>query len=353
MFWWNASLRIPQGRKTFNTGIIEEDIEPMVTQMMIEQIMTSAGDAFRQFMPSEQGKSLDEQIYPWNVEGISEKMQPSLSPDEADPKTISNILIMRAVEMQHWADYHSYATMIADENFKKLLNAIAWAEHLHHLKLESLLPTPDQPAQSVLMSEVALMMGYERCIEKEPHDTVRNIFEHIWHDHKQHAEFAAQSAQQSGVDIDKMTGGMDLSGGRPLQEQFMRPDDTIWQGETRGIYKKDSVDAQTLINIDLSAAVERAAFHDYACAFVLEKDKTTKLHFGAFQSVEDQHISILGSLRDPSETILERTLLHEQVEMKNYHKMMEQESNPRVRQVFEDLYREDMEHARLFGRIAG
>lgn len=324
----------------------------MATQIMMERMMTSVGDVFRQFIPSERGESLDEQIYPWNVDGLKQKVESPLSMDELNPRTIANILSMRAVEMQHWTDYHAYAKMVMDQNLKKQLNMIAWAEHMHFLMLQSLLPTPNVPSQDVIASELSLIMNYDMCIRDEPNDSVKNAFQHIRQDHVQHAQYAAQQLQNQGADINRMTGGMDMSGGRALNQQFMKPDSTIWQGQYNGVYNKGDVDARTLINIDQSLAGEVAAWNGYACAMTFEKNNDVKLNFGAFCTVENQHVSILGSLRDPSETLLERSLLHEQVEVQNYRQMMESETNPKARKVFEHLYREDLEQARLFGDIA-
>lgn len=324
----------------------------MVTHMMMERMMMSVGDVYRQFIPDEHGEPLEEQIFPWSVEGIQQKKQQRLDPEQMDPMTISRILQMKAVEMQHWTEYLAHAKMITDERLKKLLNSVAWAEHMHYLKLLSLLPVPKSPSQAVLKGEISLIHGYDMCLQNEPNDSIRSAFQHIQHDHKQHAEFAAQQLHSQGMDVQKSTGGIDISGGRPLEQQFMKPDDCIWQGQFDGVYKKDSVDPQTLVNVDMSLAGEMAAWTTYGCASLFEHDDGITTHFAAFSSVENQHVSILSSIKDPTETILERALVHEQVEMQNYHKMMEQESHPEVREVFEHLYREDMEQARRLGELA-
>lgn len=324
-----------------------------MSQMMKDMLMLSASDVFRQFIPSEHGESLDEQIYPWSADGIGQKLQQPLSADEADPKTINNILQMRAVEMQHWMHYHTFSKMVTDERFKKLAGAIARAEHMHFWKLHSLLPIPSSHSETLLKEELALLACYDRCSQNEPNESVKSAFSHIGMDHLQHAEFAMHQVEKSGkMDVNRITAGMDLTGGKPLDQQFMKPDDTFWQGQMNGVYSKADVDPQTLINVDQSLAGELAAWTGYACAATFESDSSVKSSMAAMSSVEDQHVAILSSIKDPSETLLERALVHEQVEVRNYRMMMEQEENPKVRKAFEDLYREDMEQARLFGQFA-
>lgn len=322
----------------------------MATNMMMEQMQT-VSNVYRQLIPSEHGESLEDQIFPWSVSGLKQDMQTPLPAHEGDPRTMYNVMQMMCVEMQHWADYHAYAKMTSDERFKSLLGSLARAEHVHHLKLMSLLPKPHSPSESVLEMETALLTGYNMAIKNETNSVVRSAFSHIFRDHLQHAEFAADRVRDEGCPVDKITGGADLSGGRPLDQQFMKPGDTIWNGRFDGCYSKDTVDVRTLVNVDMLLAGELAAWSGYMCAMENTDDQSLRLNLGAFQSIEDQHMGILGSIKDPRETLLERSLVHEQVEMHNYRMMMEHETNPQAKKVFEDLYREDLEQARLLGQM--
>ncbi len=323
-----------------------------MAQMMKEWLMLSAGDVFQRFIPSEKGESLEEQIYPWSVEGVSRKVEMPLMPSEIDTKTMCHLLQMRAVEAQHWMDYRHYSMMVTDPDFKKLLGQIARAEHTHYWWLHSLMPPANNPSEAVLNSELAIIDSYDMCIQSEPNSDIRAAFEHIKSDHVMHAEYAARQAQSMGSDVNRFTGGMSLSGGRPLEQQFMKPEDTFWHGRMDGVYKKTDVDPMTLVNVDASIAGEIAAWSGYGCAAISEQDQPNRTHFAAFSSIEEQHVALLGSIKDPTETILESSLVHEQVEVQHYKKMMDHITNPRVKAVFEDLYEEDLEQARLFGEFA-
>ena len=319
-------------------------------QMM--QTMMSVSDVYRQFIPSQKGESLDEQIYPWNMDGLKEDMQSPIPIHQGDPNTITNIIQMMSVEMQHWFDYHEYSKWIADADLKKLLESLARAEHMHHLKLMSLLPAPHDASEMVLSGELSLLMAYNMCMANEPNDSVKQAFCIAFNDHLQHAKFAADRVQSLGCDVNAFTGGADLNGGRSINQQFMKLDDTMWQGRADGCYDKNNVDAQTLINVDMALAGETAAWDIYHSAIEHTDDQNVRLNYAAFQSIEDQHAGIFGSIKDPTETMLERSLVHEQVEIMNYQRLMDSEANPQVKDVFADLYREDLEHARLFGQMA-
>ena len=311
----------------------------------------NVADPYRQLIPTNRGESLQDQIYPWGVDGLKKKMEQPFQPHEAAPETLSNIVNMMAVELQHWHAYSSMVKSTNDPKFKSLLNDLARAEQMHHLKLMSLLPVPHAPVELVLEGEVALMTAYGLLMSRESNDSIHDAFMHNFLDHQMHAEFAAQNVQKAGCDPNIFTGGADLSGGRPLNEQFMRPADTMWNASFNGSYDKNTVDPLTLINVDMALAGELGAWDVYHCAMTNEKDSDIKLNFAAFQSVESEHVSILGSIKNPTETPLERGLVHEAVEISSYAMLRDMEEDKRVAQVFDDLYKEDLEQGYILGQF--
>lgn len=318
---------------------------------MTEQMQT-VGNIYRTLIPSEKGESLEEQIYPWNKDGIKQNMQEPIPLEELGPDTLSRIMQMMAVEAQHWNDYRSFSTWVEDQQMKSLLGQLARAEHAHHLKLMSFLPMPKTPSEEVLINETSLLVGYQMAIEHEPNEAVKSAFQHIFQDHLQHAEYADNLMKEKDLPRSTITAGCDFSGGRPLDQQFLRAEDTFWQGKFDGCYSKDTVDKETLLHVDKAMAGELAAWDGYHCAMTVTQTEEINLHWASFQSIEDQHLAILGSIRDPKESLLERALVHEQVETHYYEKFMDMEDNPRVKKVFQDLHREDMEQGWQLGKLA-
>lgn len=336
----------------FERGEHEEmAIQMKVWEESFANLMRSVTDSYRSFIPSDRGEPLDDQIFPWSVEGVRHDTHEQLPLHEGDPLTYQSVMQMMAVEAQHWAEYHAYETWTMDPEMKSLFGRIARAEHIHHLRLMSLLPTPHASSEAVLAAETSLLAVYTMCMENEPDEAIRNAYRHIFADHLQHAEYAADLVRTAGCPADWYIGSADLSGGRPLDQQFMKPQDTIWQGAWQGCYDKNTADPRTAVNLDMAIACEVSAWSGYMYAVHMEQDQDQRMHYGAFSSIEDQHVSILDSIKDPSESMIERALIHEQVEMQNYARLMESETNDQVRKVFAELYREDMQHAWLFGQL--
>lgn len=317
----------------------------------MQEMMQTVSDVYRQFIPSEKGQSLEEQLYPWSLDAIGEIMVEPFHPHELDPQSLAFCMQMMTVEAQHWSDYHAWAEWVSNKEVKSLLEKLARAEHIHHQRIMSLLPVPHAPSEQVLSMETALLMACQNCMDKEPNDSIKNAFNYIFQDHLMHAEFAATDVQTKGCPPAAITGGAELSGGRRMEAQFVKVEATMWQDKFDGSYSKDTVDPQTLLNVDMSIAGEIGAWHGYHCATQNTEERPIKTAWMAFQGIESQHLAILGSIKDPSETMMERALVHEQVEIKNYRMMMDSDINPRVKGLFEDLCKEDLQQAWELGQL--
>lgn len=57
--------------------------------------------------------------------------------------------------------------------------------------------------------------------------------------------------------------------------------------------------------------------------------------YAEIASIEEQHVTQYESIIDPSETWLEKWVLHEATEAYNYYSCVEQEANPRIKALWE------------------
>ena len=64
-------------------------------------------------------------------------------------------------------------------------------------------------------------------------------------------------------------------------------------------------------------------------------DPLARLLYAEIASIEEQHVTQYGSLINPDESWLEHWLVHEAMEAYAYHSFMEEETNPRIRAIWE------------------
>jgi hypothetical protein len=82
-----------------------------------------------------------------------------------------------------------------------------------------------------------------------------------------------------------------------------------------------------------------------------------RLLYAEIASIEEQHTTQYESIIDPNETWLEKWVLHEATEVYNYHGCAQQETNPRLKALWERFLDYELGHLHLaieqFQKIEG
>ena len=73
-------------------------------------------------------------------------------------------------------------------------------------------------------------------------------------------------------------------------------------------------------------------------------DPLARMLYAEIASVEEQHVTQYGSLMDPSESLMEKWLVHEAMEVYMYHSCAAQEDNPRVKALWERFLDYELGH---------
>lgn len=80
-------------------------------------------------------------------------------------------------------------------------------------------------------------------------------------------------------------------------------------------------------------------------------DPIARQLYAEIASVEEQHVTQYGSLIDPDESFLEKWLLHEAMEVYNYYSCVEQETNPRIKAIWERFLDYELGHLNLVSEL--
>ncbi len=76
-------------------------------------------------------------------------------------------------------------------------------------------------------------------------------------------------------------------------------------------------------------------------------DPVARQLYAEIASIEEQHVTQYESLADPTESWLEKWLLHEANEVYNYWSCLESESNPRVKAIWERFLDYELGHLQI------
>ncbi|WP_122858409.1 hypothetical protein [Pseudomonas viridiflava] len=161
-------------------------------------------------------------------------------------------------------------------------------------------------------------------------------FDHLY-------RYSAMLDRLEGKDANNILQGYtDLVPGRPTSEHHRAPQDDL-----RENYQKDQAELITKIHAALITAAEYQTHDYYMNIGPTFPDPVARALYAEIASVEEQHVTQYGSLQDPSETFIEKWLIHEAMEVYAYASCAEQEDNPRIKAMWERFVDYELGHLNL------
>jgi len=157
-------------------------------------------------------------------------------------------------------------------------------------------------------------------------------FDHLY-------RYSALLDRLEGKDANNIVQGYtDIVPARPTIEHHRAPEHDLLQPYEPGAALATKLHALTLTGGEYQT-------HDYYMNIgPLFADPLARQLYTEIASVESQHITHYGSMLNPDETALEKLLISEACEVWNYAGCLEQESNPRVKAMWEKFLAWELGH---------
>jgi hypothetical protein len=158
-------------------------------------------------------------------------------------------------------------------------------------------------------------------------------FDHLY-------RYAAMLDRLEGKDANNILQGYtDIVPGRPTSQHHRAPEDDL-----RDCYNKDKAELITKIHAALITGAEYQTHDYYMTVGPTFSDPVARMLYAEIASVEEQHVTQYGSLMDPSESFIEKWLVHEAMEVYTYFSCSEQEDNPRIKAMWERFLDYELGH---------
>ncbi len=165
-------------------------------------------------------------------------------------------------------------------------------------------------------------------------------FDHLY-------RYSALLDRLEGKDANNITQGYtDIVPGRPTVEEHRAPQDDVRQP-----YERSAAALVSKIHAALITAAEYQTHDYYMNIGPLFSDPIARQLYAEIASIEEQHVTQYGSLEDPTESFLEKWLIHEATEVYLYHSCMQSETNPRLKAVWERFLDYELGHLDLATRL--
>jgi len=203
-----------------------------------------------------------------------------------------------------------------------------------------LISSDHSPLETTIGYEQAAIELTASVAESEPDPYLANGYRYALLEDFDHLyRYAAMLDRLEGKDAANITQGYtDIVPGRPTLVHHRAPEHDLLNPYGPNAALLTKLHALTLTGAEYQT-------HDYYMNVgPLFSDPLARQLYAEIASVEAQHITHYGSMLNPDETPLEKLLLQEATEVFNYYSCVEQESNTRLKAIWERFLDYELGH---------
>lgn len=282
----------------------------------------------------ERGVPIDRQELDW-----SEMVRQPYSKLDDDAFTRVRVILMNGIEAESVRFSHACARMRGDLQLP--LARVRRVEHHQQTAVNWLNPGDQSPLETTIGFEQTAIEVTAHVAQHEPDDYLAQVyrfgmledFDHLY-------RFSSLMDRLCGRDANCLVQSYtDIIPGRPTVVEHRAPID-----ELRTPYARGSAAPVTKLNALTIVAAENMVHDYYQIVGPQFSDPLARQLYAEIASIEEQHVTQYESLCDPHETWIEKWLLHECTEIYNYYSCMMQETNPRIRQLWERFVDYELGH---------
>jgi hypothetical protein len=283
----------------------------------------------------ERGTPLDKQEFDWR-----DLVRAPYSKLDDDSFTRVRVILMNGIESEAVRFSHACARM----NHPVLQRALAQVRRVeqHQQTLVNWLHPADQdPLETTLGFEQVAIEVTANVAQNEPDAYLKEIYDFgLLEDFDHLYRYSALYDRLYGRDPNALLQSYtDIIPGRPTVVEHRAPLDDL-----RTPYDRRSAAPITKIHACTIMAAEHQTHDYYMTIGPMFADPLARQLYAEIASIEEQHVTQYESIIDPSETWIEKWLLHEATEVWNYWGCYMSEPNPRIKQIWERFLSYELGH---------
>lgn len=267
---------------------------------------------------------------------------------DIDQYTRARQILMNGIEMEAWTFKHCLMRQTDNEEIKKLVSQTRIIEEQQETTLNWLAPADQTILETTLAYEQVAtdLTAYLSQIETDNY--VKQVFDFgLLEDFDHLYRYSQFYKVLEGKDPNKiLKGTTDVFPGRPTQDHHN--DITLMM---RKHYDKNTASPATKVNILTLTAGEQQTHNYYKEHGFMFGNHTLRRLYAEIAQVEELHVTMYESLADPTETLLEKLLLHEFTEVCNYYTFIQQEPDSRIKDIWEMFMHQEIEHLHIAANL--
>jgi hypothetical protein len=295
----------------------------------------------------EKGVSLDRQVFTWK-----DLVRRPYSKLDDDAFTRVRVILMNGIESDSVRFKHILNRM--SRELREPLALVRRVEHHQQTMINWLNPADQSPLETTLGFEQVAIEVTASVAQHEPDAYMAQAYRFgLLEDFDHLYRYAALYDRIEGKDPNYLIQSYsDIRPGRPTVLEHRHPLDDL-----RRPYDMRTAHPLTKIHALLITAAEFQTHDFYMNIGPTFADPVARQLYAEIASIEEQHVTQYGSLIDPDESMLEKWLLQEAMEVYTYYSCLAYETNPRVKEVWQRFVDYELGHLHyvmeLFQRLEG
>ena len=271
------------------------------------------------------GTPLDRQRFTWR-----EMVQKPISKLDDDAYTRVRIILLNGLELEALNFSHACARM--NRELQPVLAQLRRVEQHQATTINWLIGADHSPLETTIAYEQVAIDITAGVALREPDPYLAQVYRFgLLEDFDHMYRYSALLDRLEGKDANNILQSYtDILPGRPTIDEHRDPLDDL-----RDHYDRTAAEPLSKLHALTIMAAEQQTHNYYMNIGPLFSDPVARLLYAEIASIEEQHTTQYESIIDPNETWLEKWLLHEATEVYNYHGCATQESNPRIKALWE------------------
>lgn len=271
------------------------------------------------------GCPLDRQRFTWR-----ELTPAPISKLDDDAFTRVRIILMNGLE--HEALRFSHACARMNRDLRVHLARARRVEHHQATMINWLLGADHSPLETTIAYEQVAIEVTAAVAQNEPDEYMAQTYRFgLLEDFDHMYRYSAMLDRLEGKDANNILQCYtDIMAGRPTEVEHRHPDDDL-----RTPFDAKTAAPITKLHALTIMSAEQQTHNYYMNIGPLFTDPLARQLYAEIASIEEQHTTQYESIIDPDQTWMEQWLMHELMEVYNYYGCVQQETNPRIKAIWE------------------
>jgi hypothetical protein len=289
------------------------------------------------FNPLEQrGIPLDEQVRNWRELDVE-----PLDPELVDPYTRCRVIALNGIEVEAINFSHQFARRCPEPEVRQQLAYTRYLESQQQRVVNWLLSPYNSVLETTLAYEQVAVDLTAWVARSEPDPRLRQAYEFgVLEDFDHLYRYANLYEMVERRKAEKVVQALtEVMPGRPTVQEHRHPYDNV-----RDPYDKDSTDPLSKLHALTILSAEQQVMFYYMNVGPQYMEPIARQLYQEISLIEQAHVTHYESLVDPGETWWEQLVNHEYNECYLYYSFMEQETDDRIKAIWELHLNMELEH---------